>query len=158
MCTVFTLGIQTPQPRTILVLKFEQVSFTTRCYVFNVAGWKANRVDTDETLQNKTQHFAEPHLGLHSLLRPVCPITYHKKSSLTLKVPRKPASENVVCLCRLLNILANFLNLILHTGKQCGPWSDCSWSGSTLFAEMTYKITSRWEKADDNCWDWRFKG
>ena len=30
---------------------------------------------------------------------------------LTLKMPRKPASENVVCLCRLLNILANFANL-----------------------------------------------
>ena len=40
---------------------------------------------------------------------------------LTLRTPRKPASENVVCLCRLLNILANFLNLFLHTGKQCGP-------------------------------------
>ena len=34
---------------------------------------------------------------------------------LTLKVPRKPASENVVCLCRLLNILANFSNLFLQT-------------------------------------------
>ena len=31
--------------------------------------------------------------------------------SLTLKAPRKPASANVVCLCRLLNILANFSNL-----------------------------------------------
>ena len=45
---------------------------------------------------------------------------------LTLKTPRKPASENVVCLCRLLSILANFSNLFLHTGKQCGPRSDCS--------------------------------
>ena len=45
---------------------------------------------------------------------------------LTLKTPRKPASENAVCLCRLLNILANFSNLFLHTGKQCGPRSDCS--------------------------------
>ena len=45
---------------------------------------------------------------------------------LTLKMPRKPASENVVCLCCLLNILANFPNLFLNTGKQCGPWSDCS--------------------------------
>ena len=27
---------------------------------------------------------------------------------LTLNMPRKPASENVVCLCRLLNILANY--------------------------------------------------
>ena len=46
--------------------------------------------------------------------------------TLTLKAPRKSASENVVCLCRLLNILANFSNLFLHTGKQCGPRSDCS--------------------------------
>ena len=45
---------------------------------------------------------------------------------LTLRMPRKPASENVICLCCLLNILANFSNLFLHTGKQCGPWSDCS--------------------------------
>ena len=45
---------------------------------------------------------------------------------LTLKTPRKPASENVVCFCCLLNILANFSNLFLHTGKHCGPWSDCS--------------------------------
>ena len=60
---------------------------------------------------------------------------------LTLKMLRKPASENVVCLCRLLNILANSSNLFLHTGKQCRLRSDCS--GSTLFAEMTFKITSR---------------
>ena len=33
---------------------------------------------------------------------------------LTLKMPRKPASENVVCLWRLLNILANFSNLFLQ--------------------------------------------
>ena len=33
------------------------------------------------------------------------------KESLTLKAPRKTASENVVCLCHLLNILANFPNL-----------------------------------------------
>ena len=41
--------------------------------------------------------------------------------ALTLKAPRKTASENVNCLCRLLNILADFSNLFLHTGKQCGP-------------------------------------
>ena len=45
---------------------------------------------------------------------------------LTLKTPRKPASKNVVCLCRLLNTLANFSNLFLHIDKQCGPRSDCS--------------------------------
>ena len=31
---------------------------------------------------------------------------------LTLKTPRKTASENVVCLCHLLNILADFSNLL----------------------------------------------
>ena len=41
-------------------------------------------------------------------------------------MPRKTASENVVCLCRLLNILTDFSNLFLHTGKQCGPRSDSS--------------------------------
>ena len=40
--------------------------------------------------------------------------------TLTLKVPRKTASENV-CLCRLLNILADFSNLFLLTGKEFGP-------------------------------------
>ena len=52
---------------------------------------------------------------------------------LTLKLPRKSASENVVCLCRLLNILANFSNLFLHTGKQCGPRSDCSYRSSLIW-------------------------
>ena len=47
--------------------------------------------------------------------------SYDVSQFLTLKVPRKSASENVVCLCRLLNILADFSNLFLHTGKQCGP-------------------------------------
>ena len=46
--------------------------------------------------------------------------------TLTLKMPGKPASENAVCLCPQLNILANFSNLFLQTGKQCGPRSDCS--------------------------------
>ena len=59
------------------------------------------------------------------------------------KTPRKPASENVVCLCCLLNILANFSNLFLHAGKQCGL--GAVWSWSTLFAKMTFKITSRWQ-------------
>ena len=64
---------------------------------------------------------------LGSDLRTCQPIrVFVSNGILTLKVPRKPASENVVCLCRLLNILTNFSNLFLHTGKQCGPRSDCS--------------------------------
>ena len=40
---------------------------------------------------------------------------------LTLKTPRKPASENVFCLCFLLNILANYSNLFLHTANSVDP-------------------------------------
>ena len=32
------------------------------------------------------------------------------------------------------------------------------WSGSTLFAKMTFDMKSRYDKADDNCCDWCFKG
>ena len=51
------------------------------------------------------------------------PTNEYKMSKLnfTSKAPRKTASENFVCLCRLLNILADFSNLFLHTGKQRGP-------------------------------------
>ena len=50
--------------------------------------------------------------------------TYIKRLK-PLKRQEKSASENVICFCHLLNILANFSNLFLHTGKQCGPRSDC---------------------------------
>ena len=33
---------------------------------------------------------------------------------LTLKMPRKPASENVICLCRLQNILANLKPILSY--------------------------------------------
>ena len=71
---------------------------------------------------------------------------------LTLKTPRKPASKNVVCLLRLLNILADLSNLFLHTGKQCGPRSGAVWSGSILFAKITFKITSRWQGRRQLLW------
>ena len=38
-----------------------------------IAGWVANSVDSDETPPS-----AASHLGLHCLLRPVCPNTYGK--------------------------------------------------------------------------------
>ena len=40
---------------------------------------------------------------------------------LTLKAPRKIASENVVCLCRLLNILADFSNLFCIQANSVDP-------------------------------------
>ena len=36
---------------------------------------------------------------------------HHIVFALTLKMPQKPASQNVVCLCRLLNIFAILSNL-----------------------------------------------
>ena len=83
-------------------------------------------------------------------------------TSLTLKVPRKNASENVVCLCRLLNILANFsklffayrqtvwtlIRLLLKEQSELGPHCLQKW----LLKSQTD------DKADDNSCDWRFKG
>ena len=71
-------------------------------------------------------------------LRP-CSLINAFAGHLTLKAPRKTASENVVCLCRLLNILANFSNLFLHTGKQCGPRSDCSYRSSLIWVHTVCK-------------------
>ena len=91
---------------------------------------------------------------------------------LTLKMPRKPASENVVCLCPLLNILANFSNLFLHTGKQCGPifvyWQTV-WTLIRLLLEEQSDLgphclqkrllkSQADGKADNNCCDSQFKG
>ena len=82
--------------------------------------------------------------------------------TLTLKTPRKPASENVVCLYRLLDILANFSNLVLHTGEQCGPRSDCSrggvWSLGPHCLQKWLLKSQADDKADDKCCDWQFKG
>ena len=77
---------------------------------------------------------------------------------LTLKTPRKPASENlssvyVICWIFLLTfqtyfcIQANSVN-----PDQTGP-RGAVWSGATLFAKMTAD-----DKADGSCCDWQFKG
>ena len=41
---------------------------------------------------------------------PVSSVYFAGNQNVTLKTPRKPAFGNVVCLCRLLNILANISN------------------------------------------------
>ena len=83
---------------------------------------------------------------------------------LTLKMPRKPASEN----CRLFMSsaeynLANFSNLFLHTGKQT-VWTlirllleEQSDLGPCCFEKWLLKSQAD-DKADDNCCDWQFKG
>ena len=48
-------------------LYYEQIQFTIR-YCLKIAGWVANSVDPDEKPRS-----AASHLGLHCLLRPVCP-------------------------------------------------------------------------------------
>ena len=67
-------------------------------------------------------------------------VHYH----LNLKMPRKPASESVVCLCCLLHLLGNVSN-ILFAYRQT-VWTQIRllldfWS--TLFATMIFKVTDR---------------
>ena len=56
---------------------------------------------------------------LKNLNKKLC---YMNKVMLTLKAPRKPASENVICLCRLLHLLANFSNL--HFAYRQTVWTQ----------------------------------
>ena len=62
--------------------------------------------------------------------------------NLTLKMPRKPASENVLCLCCLLNILVTFQTYFCIQANSVDPDQTAPrksvWSGSTLFAKMTF--------------------
>ena len=67
----------------------------------------ANNVDPDQIVPTVPKKQFD--LDLHCI--------QFTKYFLTLKAQRKTASENVVCLCRLLNILADFSNLFLHRGK-----------------------------------------
>ena len=48
-------------------------------------------------------------------------ITQAESRLLTLKTPRKSASENVVCLCRLLNIPANFQTYFCTQANKVDP-------------------------------------
>ena len=77
-------------------------------------------------------------------------------SRTRVKTPRKPAAENVVCICRLLNILANFSNLFFAYRQSVDPDQTAPkgtvWSGSTLFAEMTFKFISRWQSRRQLLW------
>ena len=49
-------------------------------------------------------------------------LTMCLSQDLTLKAPRKSASENVVCLCHLLHLLANFSNL--HFAYRQTVWTQ----------------------------------
>ena len=79
---------------------------------------------------------------------------------LTLKTPRKPASETVVCLCHLLNILANFSNYFCIQANsvdpdQMAPRSHLIWVHTVCRNDLK---SSADDKADDNFCDWQFKG
>ena len=72
-------------------------------------------------------------------------------------MPRKPVSENVVCLCRPLNILANFSNLFFAYRQTV--WTlirllleDQSDLGPHYLQKILLKSQAD-GKADDNCYD-----
>ena len=78
------------------------------------------------------------------------------KWTLTLKAPRKTASEmsSVYVVCWIF--LQTFWNYSCIQANSVDPDQTAPkgavWSGSTLFAEMTYKITSRWESRRQLLW------
>ena len=54
--------------------------------------------------------------------------------------------------------LQTFQIFFLHTGKQCGPSSDCSYDLGPHCLQTWLLKSQADEKADDNCCDWQFKG
>ena len=88
---------------------------------------------------------------------------YRIQRTLTLKAPRKTASENVVCLCCLLNILADFLKkyFCIQANSvdpdQTAPKEEQSDLGPRCLQKWLLKPQAD-NKADDNSCDWRFKG
>ena len=78
---------------------------------------------------------------------------------LTLKMPRKPASENlkmssvyVICWIFLQTFQTYFCIQANSVDPDQTAPRGAVWSGSTLFAKSQAD-----DKADDNCCDWQFK-
>ena len=92
------------------------------------------------------------HIFLFGLLEPV--YIFNPQNA------KKPASENVVCLCRLLNILANFSSLFLRTAKSVEPDQTApEQSDLGLHSLQKWHLKSQADdKADNSCCDWQFKG
>ena len=79
--------------------------------------------------------------------------------TLNLKTPRNPASENVACLCRLLNIPANFSKLFCIQANRVDPdqTEEQSYLGPHCLQKRLLKSQAD-DTADDNCCAWQFKG
>ena len=84
-----------------------------------------------------------------------------QKQAFKKKTMMVNTSENVVCLCRLLNILANFSNLFFAYRQTV--WTQIilllkeqSDLGPHCLQKCILKSQAE-DKADDNCCDWRFK-
>ena len=124
---------------------------------------KKNRME-NSVHPDETAYYKPSHLDLHCLQSYLLWFTGVKglNQLLTLKAPRKTASENVVCLCHLLNILADFSNLFF-------AYRQTVWTLIRLLlkeqSDLGPHCLQKWplnsqadDKADDNSCDWRFKG
>ena len=107
---------------TLFHLNFEQVNF---CYIFmsETAEWVASSVDPDQDAILCSIWFGSTHVNFSCLSVQISKI--NTINIILNPYVKKPCIWKC-CLCRQLNILANFSNLFLHTGKQCEPRSDCS--------------------------------
>ena len=104
----------------------------------------------------------------HIVLTPGWPVLIPSSTQLvqffTLKMPRKPASENVVCLSYYMSSAEYSCKLykpVFAYRQTCGPWSDCSLRSSLIWVHTVCKndLKSKADdKADDNRCEWQFKG
>ena len=132
-------------------------------------GRKRNRNEREETEETKTfpsiltcyKDIALPNCKPISVGRPA-DVRYktpspHPTTPLTLKMPRKPASENIACWIFLQTFQTYFciqansvdlIRLLLKEQSDLGPHCLQKW---LLKSQAD-------DKADNNCCDWQFKG
>ena len=99
-------------------------------------GWlHFQRVPTRHVLVQKQKNFFKKYDILNIALISTCTYTIYPiySDTLTLKMPRKHASQNVVCLCHLLNFLAKFQTYFCIQANSVDP----DQTAPRLFAKMT---------------------
>ena len=113
-------------------------TYESQCQKKYLGTLAQRRFRSDENLH--WAHFGHPRLQ-SSFMRTT---KTHRRQLLTLKMPRKPASENVVCLCRLLNILTNFSNFFCIQANSVDP-DQTAPRGAVINAvcKNDFKIISR---------------
>ena len=137
----------------LLIFKFGSTRVKLQRIWKHLHGREFSTRDMDHQVSGSNPARGKIHAWLHgaSLHRAL----HHLSMTLTLKMPRKTASEIssvYVCWIFLLTFQTCFcIQANSMDPDQTAP-RGAVWSGSSLFAKMTFKITSRWQNRRHLLW------